>query len=278
MNCNEASPSNPAGMAAPKPPLPWTDRPLVLTTTTDDGVHVLTLNRPTQRNALDTALVEQVLQALRRADADPAVRAVVITGAGTVFSAGADLREFPSDRHDPLGVARRTRLFAELQTVFAEVGVPTLAAVNGHAVGAGASLAIAADLTLLSHDARLSYPEVRHRMVPSLMIPVLAARVGLKRAYELLATGAAIDAVTAQGLGLANSVVAPEALMPQALAQAKALGSMDREVLRRTKRLLLSLQGLPLEQAVAQALSSAAAQAGARPPRDPADSHETSRP
>ncbi len=225
--------------------------------TTDGGVRVLTLNRPGQRNALDTALVYDLLQALRHAQADPAVRAVVITGAGTVFSAGADLREFPADRPEPTAVARRTRLFAELQTVFGEILVPTVAAVNGAAVGAGASLAIATDLTLLSRDARLSYPEVRHGMVPGLMIPVLAARLGHKRAYELLATGAAVDATTAHWLGLANQVVAPDELMACTMAQAHTLASLDREVLQQTKRLLVALHGLPIPQAVAQAASHA---------------------
>lgn len=229
--------------------------PLLLKHTPDDGVRVLTLNRPAQRNALDTTLVQQLLEALRHCDADPAVRVVVVTGAGPVFCAGADLREFPTDDPDAQAVAHRTRLFAELQTVFTELGVPTLAAVNGPAVGAGASLAIATDLTLLSHDARLSYPEVRHAMVPSLMLPGLLARVGLKCTYELLATGAPVDATRAMALGLANAVVAPEALLAQALALAKTLASMDREVVRHTKQLLWSMQGLPLRQAVALAHS-----------------------
>jgi len=214
---------------------------------------VLTLNRPAQRNALNAALVRELLQALRGADADPTVRALVVTGAGSVFSAGADLREFAADPPDSPAVAQRAQLFADLQSVFSEIAVPTIAAVNGPAVGAGASLAIAADLTLLSPQAALSYPEVRHGMVPGLMIPVLSARVGPKHAYELLATAAALDATTACRLGLANAVVAAEALLPRALDQAHTLASMEREVLRQTKQLMVALQGLPLRQAVAEA-------------------------
>lgn len=235
----------------------------LLEATPADGVRLLTLNRPDRRNALDTALVRELLTAVRRADADPAIGAVVIAGAGPTFCAGADLGEFKADRADPIAESLRSDLFAELQILFGEVLVPTIAAVHGQAVGAGASLAVAADLTLLADDARLAYPEVRHGMVPSLMIPVLQHRLGRKRAFEALALAAPLDATEARMLGLANAVVPAVELLPEALRRASTIAGYDRATVRDTKRLIEEMDGMPVAQAVRHGLIASRRRRGA---------------
>lgn len=229
------------------------DRPpaeTLLEETATDGIRVLTLDRPQRRNALDSALARALIEAVRRADADAGIGAVVIAGNGPTFCAGADLGEFRGERADPVAESQRSDLFAELQLLFSEVRVPTIAAVQGQAVGAGASLAIGADLTLLAEDATLVYPEVRHGMVPSLMIPVLQHRLGRKRAYGLLALAAPLGAAEALALGLVNEVVPSGELMPAALRRARTLAGIDRAALRETKRLLEEMAGMPLGAAV----------------------------
>ncbi|HYF19652.1 MAG TPA: enoyl-CoA hydratase/isomerase family protein [Ramlibacter sp.] len=205
----------------------------------DAGVRTLLLDRAERRNALDTPLAGALLQALRAADTDASVGCVLLAANGTVFSAGADLGEFKGERADPLAEQRRSDLFLELQLAFEELHVPVVAAVAGAAVGAGASLAIAADLTVMGESARLAYPEIVHGMVPSLMIAHLQRRTGRKPAFELLALGEPVGAAQALALGLANRVVPDAEVLPTATALARTLASRARAAMRETKQLFI---------------------------------------
>lgn len=215
-----------------------------------DGVRTLTLNRTERRNALDTALGSALLQALRAADQNDSVGAVLLAANGTVFCAGADIGEFKGERGDPVAEARRSDLFLELQLAFEEIQVPVVCALTGAAVGAGAALAIAADLTVMGESARLSWPEIVHGMVPSLMIGHLQRRTGRKQSFELLALGQPVSAREALALGLANRVVPDAEVMETSLQLARTLAGHNRAAMRETKQLFISHAALPLPAAL----------------------------
>lgn len=235
---------------------------------TTDGVRTLTLARRDKRNALDTALARALLDALRAADADPAVGAVLLEGDGPVFCAGADLAEFRGERANPDAEALRSDVFLDLQLVFEAIRVPVVAAVGGPAVGAGASLAIAADLTVIGEGARLSWPEIVHGMVPGLMIAHLQRRTGRKPAFELLALGEPVGARDALALGLVSRVVADAQVPEAARAIATTLAGRPRAAMRETKGLFIESASLPIPDALREArAASRARSARAREPR-----------
>ncbi len=118
------------------------------------AVRILTLNRPEKRNALDTALSRELLEALRTADADDAVRCVVLTGAGAAFCSGADLSEFKG-LSDPKAAETRAELTMNLHLIFSKMITPVVTAINGAAMGGGAGLAIAGDLAVMAESAKL---------------------------------------------------------------------------------------------------------------------------
>lgn len=215
------------------------------------GVRVLTLNRPEKRNALSVALVAALLEALRAADADASVGCILLQAAGPVFCAGVDLGELKAlaaSGGDGEGHRRQVTLEL-LLTLSCRLETPLVAAVQGKAVGMGAELAIAADMTILGASASLSYPESRHAMVPTMVLPGLQHRAGAKAAFEVLALAEPMAPERAMSLGLASRVVPDGELADSALATAMALAAVDRSTLRATKGLLREVAGLPLERA-----------------------------
>ena len=217
------------------------------------AVRTVTLNRPEKRNALHTPLIEDLLAALDAADQDDSIGASVLTGAGSLFCAGADMGEFRDAGADAYAMSdRRSDLLIALQLRFGELKKPVIAALNGSAIGAGAALALAADMVVMSADAKLGYPETRHALIPSLMIGTLLRHVGRKAAFELLATGDSIDAQRALLLGLVNGVVAPGEVLPEACRLAASLAALDRHALAGTKRVLNACADLPLADALRQ--------------------------
>jgi enoyl-CoA hydratase/carnithine racemase len=215
------------------------------------AVRVLTLNRPEKRNALNTALTQALLDALRAAEADDAVACVVLTGAGEGFCAGADLAEFkdltPENRHL---VEARAELTMQLHLAFPKLAKPVITAINGAAMGGGAGLAIAGDLAVMSEEATLGYPETRHGIVAAIVMANLVRQAGRKAAFELVALGEPIDAQRALALGLVNRVVPRAQLMDVALALAEKLAAVSRPAMRLTKQLFHEAADLPLAQAL----------------------------
>lgn len=216
-----------------------------------DTVRILTLNRPEKRNALDTPLIAALLDALNEANSDDSVGAIVLAGAGKLFSAGADLGEF-RDAGAALEALnnRRSDLLLDLQLQLGELGKPVIAAVHGAAIGAGAAIALAADMVVLGSDAKIGYPETKHAMVPSLMVATLMRHAGRKAAFELLATGESIKAERAFALGLVNRLVEPDAVLPEAVRMAIALAALDRATIAATKRVFNECADLPLADAL----------------------------
>jgi enoyl-CoA hydratase/carnithine racemase len=223
----------------------------LLLTENRGAVRILTMNRPEKRNALNTALTQALLEALRSADADAAVACVVLTGAGAGFCAGADLAEFKdlTPERQPL-VEARAELTMRLHLAFSKMAKPVVTAINGAAMGGGAGLAVAGDLAVMAEGAKLGYPETRHGIVAAIVMANLVRQVGRKAAFELVSIGEPIDAARAFALGLVNRVVADAELLGESLALAEKLATTNPQALQATKRLFHAVADLPLEAAL----------------------------
>jgi enoyl-CoA hydratase len=189
------------------------EAPLVLAQTRD-GITAVTINRPRQRNALSRAAWMALLEEIRSVRSDPAARAVIFTGAGDeAFAAGADVTELV-DR-EPL-VALEALVAGVLQEL-EDLPVPTVAALNGHALGGGLELALACDFRIAVDGAVMGFPEVGLGVMPGAGgIRRLLRHVGLGRAKELVMSGKLIGADEAERLGLVNRVVARDGLLDAA--------------------------------------------------------------
>jgi enoyl-CoA hydratase/carnithine racemase len=201
-------------------------------------VRVLRLNRPEKRNALNGPLCSALLAALRAADADADVAAVVLAGSGAGFSAGADLAERALLREDPAAQTARARLSLELLAAPGAMGKPVVAALHGAVVGAGATLGLVCDLAVAAEDLRLSFPEAKHDILPTLVAPTLLRHLGPKDAFDLLATGRVVGAAEALALRLVNRVVPPVALVETACALAESAALYGPASMRRVKAMI----------------------------------------
>lgn len=200
------------------------------------GVLTLTLNRPRARNAINRAMRSQLRQLLSAASIDPDVRVVVLTGDEVAFCAGGDFKEMgrgPADSAAKLAVAKQM-----VQTI-ADMPKPVVAAVRGHAAGAGFSLALACDFVVADETALFQSVFVRRALVPDMGLTFwLARQVGLQRAKEIALTGRRVDAREALALGLVARLW-PAADFPAELATfTAALASSYTAAMGLTKRLL----------------------------------------
>jgi enoyl-CoA hydratase len=187
------------------------------------AIALLTLNRPEALNALDRATLEALRFAIAGVRADGAVRALVITGEGRAFAAGADIAEMRG--LSPAGAEAFSRLghaaFADLE----DMPIPTIAAVNGFALGGGCELALACDWIYASEKARFGQPEVALGLIPGFGgTSRLVRRVGVAWAKELILTGEPLRADEALRIGLANRVCPADELLSAALASAESAG------------------------------------------------------
>lgn len=201
-------------------------------------VLLLTLNRPTARNAINLAVTAALGTALQAADEDPTVRAVVITGAGDqAFCAGADLKALArGEALAPVSGPGSGWGFAGLVTH--PISKPLIAAVNGAALGGGTEIVLACDLAVAAPHATLGLPEVRRGLFAAAGGAFrLAAQMPPKLAMELLLTGDAIDAPRALALGLLNAVVPAPALLDHALALTGRIAANAPLAVRASKRI-----------------------------------------
>ena len=218
--------------------------------TEDRGpVRILTLNRPEKRNALDTALTKALLETLRATEEDDDVRAIVLTGAGPGFCAGADLAEF-KDLADAKAAEARAELTMHLHLAFSKMVTPVVTAINGAAMGGGAGLALAGDLAVMAESAKLGYPETKHGIVAAIVMANLVRQVGRKAAFELVALGEPVGAKRALELGMVNRVVGDKDVLPGALELAQKLAAVSRPAMAQTKALFYEVCELPFEQAL----------------------------
>ncbi len=217
----------------------------------DDGVLLITLNRPNKKNAFNDPQWDGLRDALNRAREDNRVAVAVITGAGKDFSAGQDLAAFsgggePREDGNPNGFA------GCVEAVFG-FDKPLLAAAKGVGVGGGCTLLFACDLVYVGHSVRLRLPFVSLGLVPEFASSyLLQARIGTQRANELFYTAEWIDSARAVELGIALRSVADDALLETTLAKAREIAQWPVSSLRATKRTLT----VSHEAAIADALQA----------------------
>jgi enoyl-CoA hydratase/carnithine racemase len=211
-----------------------------------DRIATLTLNRPDERNAIGThAACAAVVDALRRANADPEIRCIIVTGAGTAFCAGGNVkkmldRDGISRQETPAATAENYRRgIQRIPLTFAEIDLPTIAAVNGPAMGAGCDLACMCDIRIASDKAQFAESFLKVGLIPgdggAWLLPRI---VGWPKAAELTYTGDTIDAGEARAIGLVSQVVPHAELMTAARALASRVAANPPQALRMSKRLL----------------------------------------
>ncbi|HLS32716.1 MAG TPA: enoyl-CoA hydratase [Brevibacterium sp.] len=187
-----------------------------------DGVATITLNRPDALNALNLQVLEDVTAAAAAADADDSVRAIILTGAGKAFAAGADIKQMASL---DFATAYRKNWFAGWSRL-AEVSKPIIAAVNGFALGGGCELAMMADVLIASDKAKFGQPEINLGVLPGMGgSQRLTRAIGKAKAMDLCLTGRMMDAEEAERSGLVSRLVAHDSLIEEAEAVAATIAS-----------------------------------------------------
>ncbi len=234
------------------------------------SVAVLRLCNAERRNVLDIATATAMQEAVEGLGRDPQVRAVVIAGSDGVFALGADIRELESASAEE-NLAYNRRLRASVNAV-AALPMPTIAALNGHAIGGGLELALACLLRVASTEAKLGLPEVKLGIIPATgglaRLPILIPRTA---AAELALTGDLITGGEAKELGLVNYAVAPDAVMDRAMELAEKIARNAPlsaraivESLRRDGNLPIADANLRVEDRLAALLASSDRREGAR--------------
>jgi enoyl-CoA hydratase/carnithine racemase len=194
-------------------------------------IAVVTIDRPSKRNALTQLMYERMADVLLEAESDPAIGAVVITGVEDAFTAGNDLADFIAGN----SLAQTDRFLEAISTVH----VPLIAAVNGLAIGVGLTMLLHCDLVFVEPTAKLSAPFVQLGLVPEAASSLLLPRVvGERRASELILTGRPLTGQEAADWGLANATASP--VLPVALEAAERVSAQPHSASRMSKTLLRS--------------------------------------
>ncbi len=213
----------------------------------DDGVAVLTIDRPEARNALSTEVLQGLASGLDRAEADPAVRAIVMTGGTRLFASGADLRELR--KATPADYLLSERLACWLR--FGRVSKPAVAAVAGYVLGGGCELAMTCDLVVAADTAVLGQPEIRLGILPGAGGTQRWARAcGRFQAAEIVLAARTVDAWEAQAMGLVSRVVPAEVVVEAGVAAARELAAFSPVASRLTKAALRASEELPITGAL----------------------------
>lgn len=219
-----------------------------------DGIGTITLNRADKRNALDTATIDGLHIAIAQLEIDPAVRVIVLRGAGPDFCAGADLAQLEriAAGADSMENLRDAQQLGNLFIRMRRGSKPIIAVVQGSAIAGGAGLAGACDIVLASENAVLGYPEVHLGFVPAIVMALLRRTVGEKIAFELVARGDRITAADAFRIGLVNRVFPAADFDAAVAAYVAELARRSASALALTKRLLYGMDGLSFEEAIAR--------------------------
>jgi enoyl-CoA hydratase/carnithine racemase len=227
----------------------------MLRTDSADGVLTVTLARPDRRNAIDGAMAAALRDAFETAADDSAVRAVILTGEGSAFSAGGDLARFERD-WDPREFRHDSHRLTQLISLVERVEKPTVAAINGVVTGAGTQLALVCDVRLAATSARFVYREGRLGIIPSHGgVTRLVKLIGLARARDVILGSEQLSADEAYRLGLITEVVEPELLLDAARARVALMLERSPQAYAAAKRLLWLAGNVDLESGmVAEAL------------------------
>jgi methylglutaconyl-CoA hydratase len=223
----------------------------VLLTEMAGGVLTLTLNRPDKLNAINTAMLDGLAEALARAELDAAVRAVVIRGAGKDFCAGADLDELLASVALTVEENERAALaLGEIYLTLRRLPKPTVAAIHGRALAGGAGLALACDVVLASETSQFGFPEIRRGFVPAMVMTLLRRSTGEKRAFDLVATGRVVGAAEALAMGLVSRVYTGDAFDADVAALATELATHAGSAFALTKQLFAELDDRSVEDGI----------------------------
>jgi len=204
-----------------------------------DGIAVITLNRPEMYNSITNNLLDDLRQALNLAHRDHDVKAVILTGAGKGFSAGADLSQFmgeitPKDVQDNLH-----RRYNVITTMMTQMPKPIICALNGTVAGASLGFAQACDIKIMADSAKLRYPFLDIGIVPDAGSSwFLIQTVGYAKAFEIITEGKKFTAEECKELGIINHIVPKEEVMPKAMEYAKKIVSGPTKGYAQTKKLL----------------------------------------
>jgi enoyl-CoA hydratase len=214
----------------------------VSVTRPQDGTALVTIARPEAKNALSVQVRDEISDALDELAEDEAIKVVVITGGGEIFSSGFDLKEFDRGFAEPDFMTELWASSDRYHYRLASFPVPTVAAVNGPAIAGGFDLAVLCDLRIASETATFHHPEYAFADV---VYTPLADLIGGARARELCYTGRKVAADEALAIGLANRVVPPDAVVSTALEIAATIAVAPRQNLMRTKTKAVSRAALP---------------------------------
>ena len=227
----------------------------------DQRVVTITLNRPDTRNALSGDLIDGLIDALEKANRDKNVGCVILTGAGKSFSSGGNLQEIKNmTTKDNMSQSQLEEWYRfgiqKIPLTMNAIDVPIVAAVNGHAIGAGNDLCTMCDIRIAGEDAKFSESFLRIGIIPgdggSWFLPKI---IGLSRAAEMILTCDVLDAEKALNWGLVSQIVKNEELIIQAKKIANKIASQPPEATRRAKRLLRMSQNVSLDNALEMAAS-----------------------
>jgi enoyl-CoA hydratase/carnithine racemase len=220
-------------------------------------VALLTLNRPDARNSLSEELIAAITGTMREIGGSDAVRAVVITGAGSAFSSGHDLKELTAHRNDP---DRGRAFFAKTMSACSDMMLsivrspkPVIAAVNGIATAAGCQLVASCDLAVASIDARFATPGVNIGLFCSTPMVALSRNVSRKAAMEMLLLGEMVGANDAKSLGLVNRVAEPDRVVNEAIDLGRQIAMKPKRTLKIGKEAFYRQLDMALEDAYAYA-------------------------
>ena len=219
----------------------------VLVEQIEDGVHTVTINRPERRNALNIDVKDRVADAIGGLDADPTVRAIILTGAGGAFVAGTDVAEMQS----LTPIEHTLRVTDRMFTIMSRTTTPLIAAVEGYALGGGCELAMCCDIIVASESARFGQPEVRLGVIPGAGgTQRLLRTVGRYQAMRLLLTGELLGAAEAKAAGLVSELVEEGSALQRATQMASSIAAMPPLAVAAIKEVVRAGADVPLETAL----------------------------
>jgi enoyl-CoA hydratase/carnithine racemase len=210
----------------------------------------LTLNRPDKRNPLSPATAGELVHALRRARDDAAIRVVILTGAGSVFSAGGDLSLMSGSGVGDTSSLAQPASLVELFSTIHGLGLPIIAMVNGHALAGGLGLMVACDLVIASDQATFGTTEIKVGLWPMMITAELVRNIGRKRALDLMLTARRITAQEALDIGLINQICSPEKLEEETVRLAETIASYSPATIALGLRAFYASQDLAHEPAL----------------------------
>ncbi len=211
------------------------------------GAATLTLDHPPV-NVIDLVMIREAIAALRELENDRSIHALVLQGAGRCFSGGVDIRE-----HLPEFIPETLRTFHDLVAAIHHFPVPTLARVNGPAIGGGLELVLACDLAVAAETATFGVPEITLACFAPVAVVALKRLVGERRANELLLTGRTVTAADALSMGLLNEVVSPKRLEEETKRIVGRILPLSRDALEICKRAIREADGLSFQGGLSRA-------------------------